>query len=278
MIPFLPKYLPYLSLRFIFGCVHRFSHTSVKMNSFVLPCLRLGVSLQRKLRTIAMINIQIDRRILEACPETRIGLISASVVNDPTCDELWAEIDAAAQDIKQQYELLEINKRPAIAATRHLYKALGKDPSRYRVSSEALCRRIIRGLGIYRLTTLIDVVNLVSIKSGYAISGLDGDRIEGNTLTMSVGTAEDVYHGIGRGVLNIEGMPVYRDAMGPIATPTSDEERTKFTEQTVKAQININAFAPEMPLEDAVNWMAALLKKYAHATDVETSIYNPQQQ
>ena len=222
-----------------------------------------------------MINIQIDQRILEACPETRIGLISATVVNAPTCDALWAEIEAAAEDIKQHYELLEINQRPAIAGTRHLYKALGKDPSRYRVSSEALCRRIIRGLGIYRLTTLIDVVNLVSIKSGYAISGLDGDRIVGDTLTMSVGTADDVYHGIGRGVLNIEGMPVYRDGLGPIATPTSDEERTKFTEQTVKVQININAFAPEMALEEAVNWMADLLKKYAHATNVETGIYTP---
>ncbi len=225
-----------------------------------------------------MINIQIDDRILKACPDTRIGLISATVINGPTNDALWSEIEAAAEDIKQQYELLEINKRPAIAGTRHLYKALGKDPSRYRVSSEALCRRIIRGLGIYRLTTLIDVVNLVSIKSGYAISGLDRDRIEGDTLTMSVGTVDDVYHGIGRGLLNIEGMPVYRDAAGPIATPTSDEERTKFTDQTVRAQININAFAPEMPLDDAVEWMAALLKKYAHATDVETSIYNPQQQ
>jgi len=222
-----------------------------------------------------MIQVSIDPRILAACPECRIGLISATVVNEPTCDELWAEIEAAAEDIKQQYELLEINQRPAIAGTRHLYKALGKDPSRYRVSSEALCRRIIRGLGIYRLTTLIDVVNLVSIKSGYAISGLDGDRIEGNTLTMSVGRADDVYNGIGRGLLNIEGMPVYRDAMGPIATPTSDEERTKFTDQTVKAQININAFAPEMPLEEAVDWMAALLKKYAHATEVETMIFDP---
>ena len=222
-----------------------------------------------------MIQVSIDPRILAACPECRIGLISATVVNEPTCDELWAEIEAAAEDIKQRYELLEINQRPAIAGTRHLYKALGKDPSRYRVSSEALCRRIIRGLGIYRLTTLIDVVNLVSIKSGYAISGLDGDRIEGNTLTMSVGRADDVYNGIGRGLLNIEGMPVYRDAMGPIATPTSDEERTKFTDQTVKAQININAFAPEMPLEEAVDWMASLLKKYAHATDVETMIFDP---
>jgi DNA/RNA-binding domain of Phe-tRNA-synthetase-like protein len=222
-----------------------------------------------------MIQVKIDPRILEACPETRIGLISADVVNDPTCDELWAEIETAAEEIKQTYELLEINQRPAIAGTRRLYKALGKDPSRYRVSSEALCRRIIRGLGIYRLTTLIDVVNLVSIKSGYAISGLDGSRIEGDTLTMGVGTAEDVYNGIGRGLLNIEGMPVYRDARGPIATPTSDEERTKFTEETVRAQININAFAPEMPLDEAVHWMASLLKKYAHATNVETSIFDP---
>lgn len=224
-----------------------------------------------------MINIEIDNRIQEACPEVRIGLINARVVNVPTCDELWAEIEDAAREITQQYELLQINQRPAIAATRRLYKALGKDPSRYRVASEALCRRIIRGLGIYRLTTLIDVVNLVSIKSGYAISGLDGDRIEGDTLTMSVGTAEDVYNGIGRGELNIEGMPVYRDAVGPIATPTSDEERTKFTEQTVNAQININAFAPEMPLEQAVDWMADLLRKYAHATSIETAIYNPRQ-
>ena len=220
-----------------------------------------------------MINIQIDERILAACPETRIGLISATVVNEPTCDTLWAEIEAAAEDIRQRYQLLEINQRPAIASTRHLYRSLGKDPSRYRVSSEALCRRIIRGLGIYRLTTLIDVVNLVSIKSGYAISGLDGDRIVGDTLTMGVGRSDEEYHGIGRGILNIEGMPVYRDAMGPIATPTSDEERTKFTEQTVKAQININAFAPEMPVEEAVQWMASLLEKYAHATDIETAIH-----
>ena len=219
-----------------------------------------------------MIQVKIDPRILEACPETRIGLVRATVVNEPTCDELWAEIEAAAEKVKQSYELLEINQRPAIAATRCLYKALGKDPSRYRVASEALCRRIIRGLGIYRLTTLIDVVNLVSIKSGYPISGLDADHIVGDTLTMSVGTADDVYNGIGRGLLNIEGMPVYRDAAGPIATPTSDEERTKFTEQTVTAQININAFAPEMPVEEAVEWMAALLKKYAHATDVETDV------
>ena len=130
----------------------------------------------------------------------------------------------------------------------------------------------MRGLGLYRLTTLIDVVNLVSIKSGYPISGLDASKIEGNTLMMGVGEKDEPYYGIGRGLLNIEGMPVYRDAMGGIATPTSDEERTKFTVDTTRVQININAFGPEMPLDECMSWTASLLEKYAQATNIETSI------
>ena len=208
-----------------------------------------------------MIKINIDPRIIHTCPDMAIGMIHATVVNTPTSDELWAEIEREAKAIKEKYQLLEINQRPAIAATRKLYKSLGKDPGRYRVASEQLCRRIIKGLGIYRLTTLIDVVNLVSIKSGYAISGLDADKIEGNTLDMGVGKAGELYNGIGRGELNIENMPVYRDSISGVATPTSDEERTKFTLDTHRVQININAFGTEMPIVDTVNWMAQLLEK-----------------
>ena len=116
----------------------------------------------------------------------KIGLVRAKVVNTPTSDELWAELEHAAEGIKQQYELLAINSRPAVAATRKLYRHLGKDPNRYRVASEALCRRVIRGLGLYRLTTLVDLINLVSMVSGYAISGLDADRLVGDTLHFGV--------------------------------------------------------------------------------------------
>ena len=217
--------------------------------------------------------IEIDPRIKAICPETRIAAITADVVNRDTDDDLWGEIEAAAENIKSRYELLAINRRPAIAATRMLYKRLGKDPGRYRVASEALCRRIIRELGLYRLTTLIDIVNLVSITSGYPISGLDYDKIEGDTLQLGVGMKDEPYYGIGRGLLNIEGMPVYRDARGPIATPTSDEERTKFTPDTRRVQININAFAPEMPLQQAIDITISLLAKYAQATNLNTEIF-----
>lgn len=220
-----------------------------------------------------MINIEIDPRIRAVCPDLRVGLVRASVTNSATSDALWDEIEREAAIVGDTYrEILTVNQRPAIAATRRLYKALGKDPGRYRVASEQLCRRIVKGLGLYRLTTLIDVVNLVSIRSGYAISGLDADKIVGDTLTMGVGEAGEAYHGIGRGPLNIEGMPVYRDAVGGVATPTSDEERTKFTLGTVTAQININAFGPEMPIDQAVDWMAQLLETYAQATGIETKI------
>lgn len=219
-----------------------------------------------------MMKIDIDRRILAVCPNVQIGLLSADVVNCETSDALWQEIENETARIAATYQLLEINQRPAIAATRKLYKSLGKDPGRYRVSSEALCRRIIRGLGLYRLTSLIDIVNLVSIKSGYAISGLDAGKLVGDTLIMGVGEKDEQYCGIGRGLLNIEGLPVYRDAQGPVATPTSDEERTKFTLDTSKVQININAFAPEMPVDEALNWLASLLERYAQASNIETRI------
>lgn len=221
---------------------------------------------------VPMLKVEIDKRIIDACPQLQIGLIQADVRNSDTPDSLWAEIEKEAERIKATYQLLEINQRPAVAATRKLYKALGKDPGRYRVASEALCRRIIKGLGLYRLTTLIDVVNLVSINSGYPISGLDFDKIEGDTLYLGVGEAEEAYCGIGRGPLNIENMPVYRDAIGGIATPTSDEERTKFTPETKKVQININGFGPETDMAETVQWMAQLLEKYAFATNIETKI------
>lgn len=217
-------------------------------------------------------KIIIDERIKKACPGMRVGLIRAKVTNCETSPELWAEIEREAEAVIAKYELLEINKRPSVAQTRALYRALGKDPNRYRVASEALCRRVIRGLGLYRIDTLVDLINLVSMKSGYPISGLDADKLVGDTLTMGVGEEGEEYNGIGRGLLNISGMPVYRDEVSGVATPTSDEERTKITLDTCTLQMNINGFGEEMPMEETVAWSVELLRKYAGATEVETEI------
>lgn len=218
-------------------------------------------------------NIEIENRITELCPDMQIGLIKATVTNSQTPDALWEEINVACDEVKQKYMLLDINKRPAIAATRSLYRALGKDPNRYRVASEALCRRAVKGLGLYRINTLVDLINLVSLKSGYPISGLDAQKLTGNSLRMGIGQHDEQFNGIGRGRLNIEGIPVYRDDMGGVATPTSDEERTKIEINTTSVQININAFAPDMPLTDTIYMSISLLQKYCMAKEIEIDIY-----
>lgn len=220
--------------------------------------------------------IEIENKISQICPKLQIGLIKATVANSATPDALWEKICNACLEIKSKYQqLTEINKRPAIAATRTLYRNCGKDPNRYRVASEALCRRAAKGADLYRINSVVDIINLVSIKSGYPISGLDADKIIGPKLSLSIGEHGETFHGIGRGLLNIEYMPVYRDAAGGIATPTSDEERTKIDISTTTVQININAFAPEMPLDETIGLSVSLLKEFCNAQDIETSIHTP---
>lgn len=216
-------------------------------------------------------KVTISQLVADACPLMHAGIIKARVVNTPTSDKLWEMLQAEATDIATRYTTETLSKRPAIAGTRKAYKTFGKDPARYRVSSEALCRRAIRGLDLYRINTLVDLINVISMRSGYSIGGFDADRIEGD-MTLGVGTADDLFHGIGRGVLNIEGMPVYRDNVGGVGTPTSDEERTKITMDTTHLLITINAYAPEMPLEECVAWSVELLKEYAQATEIESYI------
>lgn len=218
-------------------------------------------------------KIEIEQEIKDACSDMKIGLIRADVVNSETSDELWTEIEEASRRIRESYELSWINKRPAIVANRNLYKRMGKDPNRYRVSSEALCRRVVKGMDLYRINTLVDLINLVSMCSGYSIGGFDADKIVGDMVTLGVGRHDEKFEGIGRGLLNVEGLPLYRDAVGGIGSPTSDEERTKITMSTVRLQMQINAFGEEMPLADTIDWSVSLLEKYASAKNLQIDIF-----
>ena len=122
---------------------------------------------------------------------------------------------------------------------------------------------------MYQIDTLVDLINLVSIRYGYSIGGFDADKFEGDTLTMGIGKAGEPYEGIGRGILNIEGMPVYRDAIGGVGTPTSDNERTKLGLETTRLLTIINGCSGKEGLREAADYMVELIKEFASAEDVE---------
>lgn len=215
-----------------------------------------------------MISIEISDSIRNVCPEIRLGVISCELNNSPSNADLWLQIEQEVNTIRQNFKLDEINKRKEIRATRLVYKSLGKDPNRYRPSAEALCRRIVRDLDLYRVNTLVDIINFVSIRSGFSIGCFDLELIKGN-LSLGVGNENEEFEAIGRGQLNISGLPIYRDTIGGIGTPTSDSERTKIGEGSTHALIIINDYAKSPNLEIAVNHTLDLLKKYANLTRYE---------
>lgn len=213
--------------------------------------------------------IKVSDEIYTAAPSFKGVAIFAKVVNSPFSQGLWDEIDRLSVIYRDEHSIEQIKDNVNIQATRNAYKKLGKDPNRYRPSAEALCRRILRDLPLYKIDTLVDLINLVSIQTGYSIGGFDASKIVGNVLELGVGNENEPFEGIGRGALNIHGLPVYRDAVGGIGTPTSDNERTKLSVNTTQLLTIINGYSGDEGLIEAASLMQSLLKKFCDSDGVE---------
>ncbi len=214
------------------------------------------------------IKVDISPEVAAAAPALHVIVVEADVKNPPTSDELWLEISKEEARLHEMPMEL-VNKRPAIAATRAAYKALGKEPNRYRPSAEALTRRCVKGLELYRTLTIIDLTNLLSLITGHSIGAFDRDAIVGGSLMLGVGREGEPYEAIGRGQLNIACLPVFRDAVGGVGTPTSDNDRTKLSEGTTHLLMTINIYGPgEHTDEQIMALTERLLTDYASASDV----------
>ena len=218
--------------------------------------------------------INVSQEIESVCPEFVGACVEAQVVNTPYCEELWQEIKALGERFRNELTTDSLKDMTSIAATRRVYKACGKDPSRYRPASEALIRRMLQGKELYQRDTLVDLVNLASIAYGYSIGGFDADKFVGNTLTLGIGREGEPYEGIGRGLLNICGLPVYRDAEGGVGTPTSDNERTKMTIDTRHLVVLINGYdGNEQRVRENAEYIQQLLCKYCQSDGGSYFIY-----
>lgn len=219
-------------------------------------------------------KIIVSEEIETVCPNFVGACVEANVQNSPYCQELWDEINALGEKYRDTLTTESLKEMSGIAATRKVYRACGKDPSRYRPASEALIRRMLQGKQLYQRDTLVDLVNLASIAFGYSIGGFDADKFEGETLTLGIGKAGEPYEGIGRGNINIEGLPVYRDSLGGVGTPTSDNERTKMMSDTPHLVVLINGYdGNEQQVRANAEYIQSLLKKYCKSDGGSYFIY-----
>ena len=144
-----------------------------------------------------------------------------------------------------------VSSLPRVAATRAAYRALGKDPARYRPSSEALLRRIGQGKDLPRVNALVDAGNLASVRTALPIGFYDLDKLQ-PPIRLRAGLAGETYDAIGRGPMNLAGLPLLADTMGPFGSPTSDSVRSILQDDATSALFVVFCFGTSGFDDDAL--------------------------
>jgi DNA/RNA-binding domain of Phe-tRNA-synthetase-like protein len=215
--------------------------------------------------------LRIDETLKVRCPKTALARVVANVEATSSPQALIAELNNCEQTILRLPEPRAILESPQIVATRAAYKTLGKDPARYRGSAEALLRRVIAGKGLPRINAVVDIINLVSVESRLPIGLYDLAHVSGD-IAFRAGRAGETYKGIGKYDLNLEGLPVFCDAIGPHGSPTSDSERTMVTSQTKNVLAAIISFDGRESLDRWAQRMSELFAQHASGTGCETAL------
>src|SRR6266853_5881903 len=208
------------------------------------------------------VDVTIDAALKAKCPRTTLGCATAQVNAPASPEALVAELNNCEQSVLRLPEPRAILESPEITATRAAYKALGKDPARYRGSAEALLRRVIAGKGLPHINAVVDIINLVSVESRLSIGLYDLAHVSGDIL-FRAGRAGETYKGIGKYDLNLEGLPVFCDALGPHGSPTSDSERTMVTSETKHVVATIISFSGKEGLDRWTQRMGQLFAMHA---------------
>jgi DNA/RNA-binding domain of Phe-tRNA-synthetase-like protein len=216
-------------------------------------------------------TITIDNSLRVKCPRVALGCLTAQVEAEASPEALVTELKNCEQAILRLAEPRAVLESPQVLATRAAYKALGKDPARYRGSAEALARRVIAGKGLPQINAVVDIINLVSVESRLPVGLYDLAHVRGD-MVFRAGRAGETYKGIGKYDLNLEGLPVFCDALGPHGSPTSDSERTMVTSETTQVLAIIISFGGKDVLERWTQRMSELFARYASGNNCETRI------
>ena len=124
-------------------------------------------------------EIRIDDDVFSRCPECRLGWLTYQAEPRPSGQDIAACFDALVPELKLRLESTALADMPNLGESRRGYRACGKDPGRWRVSSEALYRRGRQGKDLYRINSVVDVNNIVSLETGLSLGSYDIDHLQG---------------------------------------------------------------------------------------------------
>jgi len=170
--------------------------------------------------------ITVEHKIFKKTPGYKVGyMLLGNVVIRDSDEKFWQMFDTEIASIRSDCELTRIGEDETISGMRKLYKGWKIDYTRYRPSSERLLRRTLKGNDLYRVNTVVDVCNYISLLYKLPIGLYDRDKAEGE-ITVRFGVEGDSYLGITGLDISAGGKVVVYDGKGPVGSPATDSKRT----------------------------------------------------
>jgi len=177
-------------------------------------------------------------------------------------------LEGLAADVMERYQAATTSEIPTVKAVRTIFHKTGVDPTRYRPSSEALLRRVLKGKGLYFINSAVDVVNYFSLKTLLPMGVFNADSIK-PPVEFRAGRDGETYQGVGRDVMNLSGFPLLADAEGPFGSAVSDSVRTRVTDSTTRL-LWVTFVPPEVALPDFEEFAATMIRFNGGAVDQNT--------
>lgn len=213
------------------------------------------------------IKIKIDDQLYSVYPDIRLGLLQFQANVKESDKNFWECMNHTVLfQVQKTIEGKQWNEIPGVKGSRAAYKAFGRNPGRYRVSSEALLRRVRRGDALYTINSVVDVNNLLSIESGLSVGSYDLDQIHG-TITFRKAEKGEGYTGIGKDFLDMENMLVLADEEGIFGSSMSDSTRAMVKEQTKNVLLVLYCFEKDIDLLALLEKAQVYFQRFADAKD-----------
>ena len=217
-------------------------------------------------------DVSIDKSLYSVYPEIRLGLLRFYADVKGPDERFWSYMNKEVlPQVRSAIEGKEWSNIPGIAGSRAAYKAFGRNPGRYRVSSESLIRRVRREDELYHINSVVDVNNLISVKSGLSVGSYDLSNIHG-PITLRKAKHDEGYTGIGKDFIDMENMLVLADDDGIFGSSMSDSTRAMVTENAKDILTVIYCFEDGINLEKLLAESKCSFEQFAFATDIETWI------
>lgn len=217
-------------------------------------------------------DVTIDEKLFETYSDIRLGLMRFDADVNNSDENFWRYMDTELlPQIRASIEGKQWSEIPGIRGSRAAYKAFGRNPGRYRVSSEALLRRVRRGDELYHINSVVDVNNLLSVKSGLSVGSYDVEKLQGPVVLREAMPGEG-YTGIGKEFLDMENMLVLSDDGGIFGSSMSDSTRAMVTEATKSVLVVVYCFESDIVLESLLAEGKAAFERFAAAENIESWI------